>query len=144
MRSVQRFSTQNINHHLLQRNGCVPNVRSVFYLFISMTYHFRIPAVWASLKPRTQTLLMNTFKCFKRDRTSFEYSTLTHKAWHPRLTSYSLQSRSTILSSWLWVRHGLKIIRSYCSMSPFLVTLTFFATATRSVEAGLGHIWGTA
>ena len=87
-------------------------------------------------------LLMSTFRCFKRDRTSFEYSTLAHKAWHPRLTSYSLQSRSILLSSWLWVRHGLKIIRSYCSMSPFLVTVTFFAT--RSVEAVLGHICGTA
>ena len=34
-----------------------------------------------------------------QERSSFEYSTLTLKAWHPRLTSYPLQSRSTFLSS---------------------------------------------
>ena len=75
MRSVQRFSTQNIYHHPDQKNGCVPSVRSVFCLLISITYHFRIPAVWANLEPRIQTLFMNTFTCFKRDRTRFEYST---------------------------------------------------------------------
>lgn len=34
----------------------------------------------------------------------------------------------------------LKIIRSYCSLSPFLAIVTFFAITTRSVEAVWGHI----
>ena len=83
VRSVQRFSTQNMYHHPLQKNGCVQSVRSVFCLFIST------------------------------------------------IKEYPFDMR-------LWVKHGLRIIRSYCSVSPFLAIVTFFATTLRSVEACCG------